>query len=61
MVEDTYNIVWELREGIDDFQLVQSEGSQDQIGHLEEQWGFNRQKIGNCIKTKGIIGGMAQR
>lgn len=44
MVEDTYNIVWELRERRDDFQLVQSEGSQDQRGHLEEEWGFNRQK-----------------
>jgi len=40
---------------------VQSEGSQDQIGHLEEVGVLIGRKIGNCIKAKGIIGGMALR
>lgn len=46
--ERTRNIVWELREGTDAVQLVQSWKSQHRMCHLtwafEEERGFNRQK-----------------
>lgn len=56
-VEGIYSIVWELREGIADFQLVQfGKKSPYQVSHLtlafEGQRDFNRQKICKLHSSK---------